>query len=178
MIFLIDNLPPTVEVLETERALIQDQINSIATRDTVITFILIMLISLGSGMAVFWSTDNVRYAGIVAAVFPVVGIVMSMLGVTKVVGFRSAARRLTDLSNDLIALNPVSGGSIDDINTLRAKYKRVDEYQSQLEKEKRTAVNGELAMYWEFDASTSAKSARGRDFLDRARESAETSTPG
>src|SRR5690606_29081777 len=130
MIFLIDNTPPTGEALERERELISNSIKQISTRDTVITFILIMLISLGSGMAVYWSTDSVRYAGIVAAVFPVVGIVMSILGITKVVGFRSAARQLTDLKNDLIALNPVSQSSVEDINTLRAKYKRVEEYHS------------------------------------------------
>lgn len=174
MIFQIDDRPPDLEALETEKAAIKDEIRKISTRDTIITFILILCISLASGLAVYEATDNVRYAGIAASVFPVLGIVMSLLGITRVVGFRSAAIRLAELKNNLIALNPVSESSAQDINGLRTRYKRVDAYQTQVEAEGRAPVNGELAMYWEFDASTSAKSARGREFLGRARDSVDS----
>ncbi|MEX2352536.1 MAG: hypothetical protein WD709_00010, partial [Gammaproteobacteria bacterium] len=85
--------------------------------------------------------------------------------------------RLAELKTNLIALNPVSDNSINDINSLRSKYQRVDDYQKQVEAEGRPTVNGELAMYWEFDASTSAKSARGRDYLIRAQGQRENQDP-
>jgi len=173
MIFQIDHIPPTLAALESERALVAQKIKSISLRDTIITFILIIMLSLITGLAVYWSTDNFRYAGISAAIFPLVGVTMSLLGITKAVGFRSSVRQLTDLKNEQINLNTISDSSIEDIKMLRAKYKRIEAYQTQIENEGRDLVNGELAMYWEFDASTSAKSARGRDFLDRARDSAE-----
>lgn len=170
MNFALENPPPSSTVLDTEREHISAQIRHISGRDTVITFILILVSSAVTGLIVYWSTGNFGYAGAAAAVFPVLGTVLTLLGVTKVAGFRSAALRLTDLKNELISLNTVSADSMEDIETLAARYPIIQAYQRLLEASGRQPVNAELAMYWGFDTSTQAKTAKGRDFLDRARE--------
>lgn len=174
MNFAIDNPPPSQDMLEAEKKAIGMQIRKISNRDTLITFILIILTSLVIGFIVYWSTGNIGYAGLAAAVFPILGLILTLAGITKGAGFRSAALRLTDLKNELISLNPVSDDSMDDIETLSSKYSMIKTYQSQIEQIGRHPVNGELAMYWGFDASTLAKTARGRQFLDRARESVDS----
>lgn len=174
MNFALESTPPTQQMLDSERLSVSAQIRLISGRDTLITFILIIISSAVTGMVVYWSTGNVRYAGIATAFFPILGTVLTMTGITKVAGFRSAALRLTDLKNELISLNPVSGESIKDIETLCSRYSTIDDYQKKIRASGRTPVNAELAMYWDFDASTQAKTARGRDFLDRARESVES----
>ncbi len=174
MNFALENTPPTQAMLDSERESISGQIRHISGRDTLITFVLIIISSAVTGMIVYWSTANVRFAGIAASVFPVLGILLTMTGITKVAGFRSAALRLTDLKNELISLGPVSADSQKDIETLCGKYAIIDTYQEKIISTGRTTVNAELAMYWDFDASTQAKTARGRDFLDRARESVES----
>lgn len=166
----LESPPPSASTLETERQRITAEIRRISGRDTLITFILIILVSTASGMVVYWTTGNVAYAGSAAAVFPILGTVMTLLGITKVAGFRSAARQLTDLKNELISLNPVSPDSMKDVETLASRYPLIGDYQRQVVSSGRMPVNAELALYWDFDASTQAKTARGRDFLDRARE--------
>ncbi len=174
MNFALDSTPPSQDMLEAEKKAIGVQIRQISNRDTLITFILIIISSLMLGFIVYWSTGNIGYAGLAASVFPVLGLVLTLAGITKGAGFRSAALRLTDLKNELISLNPVSGDSIEDVETLGSKYSMIKSYQSQVEQIGRLPVNAELAIYWEFDASTLAKTARGRNFLDRARESVDS----
>jgi hypothetical protein len=170
MNFALENAPPTVQALATEREQIAAEIKRISSRDTLITFVLIIISSAVAGLVVYWSTDNATWAGAAAAVFPVLGTVFTLTGITKVAGFRSAALRLTDLKNELISLNPVSDDSQEDIEKLESKYPAIKTYQRQIKASGRETVNAELAMYWGFDASTQAKTARGRDFLDRAKE--------
>jgi len=174
MNFALENTPPSQDMLESERQAVSAQIRRIAGRDTMITFILIIITSVVTGLIVFWSTGNSGYAGFAAAVFPILGLILTVTGVTRGAGFRSAALRLTDLKNDLIALSPVSTDSMEDVEELCKKYSMVETYQQQVEASGRLPVNGELAMYWGFDASTQAKTARGRAYLDRARESVDT----
>jgi len=150
------------------------EISRISLRDITITFILIIVCSIGLGAIVYWSTENAKYAGIASALFPVLGVILSVLGITKNAGFRSAAQKLTNLRNDLIAVNPASSESQRDVEKLCAKYDVVAGYSDKLKGIERNMVNGELAMYWEFDTSTMAKTARGRDFLDKAKDSVET----
>lgn len=174
MNFALENTPPSHNMLESERSKVSAQIRLIAGRDTLITFILIILTSLVTGLIVFWSTGNIGYAGFSAAIFPILGLLLTLTGITRGAGFRSAALRLTDLKNDLIALSPVSADSMEDIEELCKKYPMVDTYQHQVKTSGRPPVNGELAMFWGFDASTQAKTARGRAYLDRARESVDS----
>lgn len=174
MNFALENTPPSQDMLASEKELISAQIRRISSRDTIITFILIIISSAVTGLIVYWSTGSVSYAGISAAVFPVLGTLLTIAGITKVAGFRSAALRLTDLKNELISLNPVSADSMKDINSLASRYETIGAYQQQVKASGRPTVNAELAMYWDFDASTQAKTARGRDFLDRAREAVDS----
>ena len=46
----------------------------------------------------------------------------------------------------------------------------VGAYNKKLLEQDRETVNAELAMYWEFDSSTMANTARGRDLINKARE--------
>ena len=174
MYFTLDKAPPGSEILETERQIIADQIKRISGLDTLITFILIIISSLVIGLIVYWTTGQIVKAGLSATIFPILGLILTLSGITKGAGFRSAALKLTDLKNELISLAPVSKDSIKDIETLRSKYNLIESYQKQIERINRLPVNGELAMYWEFDASTLAKTARGRDYLERARDSVDS----
>ncbi len=169
--FSLEQTPPTVEMIEKERAEFLREMQSITKRDTIITIFLIILVSLLIGLIVYSSTDNPMYAGIAVAFLPLLGIVLSIAGVTKAMGFRSAAIRLNDLNNELIALNEVSVENLKDIELLCKQHKMVYVYQQEVIASKRSPINAELAMYWEFDSSTLAKTAKGRDFLEKARES-------
>ena len=170
MHFVIDNAPPSERELQAERDRLSSEISRISSRDTTITFILIIICSVGLGAIVYWSTDSVTYAGIASAVFSVLGIILSILGITKNAGFRSAAHKLTNLKNDLISVSPASSESQKDVVKLCAKYDIVSAYSNKLKEIERDMVNGELAMYWEYDTSTLAKTARGRAFLDKAKD--------
>jgi hypothetical protein len=46
----------------------------------------------------------------------------------------------------------------------------VFEYHEKILEQNREPVNGELAMFWEFDSSTQANTARGRDLLNKAKD--------
>lgn len=170
MFFLIDKTPPTLDMIEDARRGLKQEIKRITGRDTLITFLLIFASSLGTAVTVYWATGRADYAGIAASVFPVLGAGLGLAGVIRTIGFRSSDTRLTDLRNALAALNPVSTEAGRDILSLSGRYPVVRSYQKQLEKVGRPPVNGELAMYWEFDSSTLAKTARGREFLERARD--------
>jgi len=169
--FNIDSKPPKQEVINHEISCISTDIKQLSARDTLITFILIALTSLVAGTVVFWTTGNYYYAGGAAAVFPILGTVFSVMGVTKSAGFRSAAIKLDELKNNLAALKPVSKNDLKDIEKLSSTHKIIEQYFNQIKDEDRPVVNGELAMFWEFDTSTMAKTAKGRDYLEKARES-------
>jgi hypothetical protein len=47
----------------------------------------------------------------------------------------------------------------------------VESYCKKAEQLDREMVNGELAMFWDCDASTLAKQDKRKDFVDRARDS-------
>ena len=170
MIFGIDQPPPTMELLEQERNILATEIRRITNRDTAITFLIIIISSIALGLAVYWHTVNLTYTGISVAVFPLLGTVLSLAGATKSTGFRSAANRINEYQNDLIGVSPVSAASVKDIDTLTARHKLVNEYQQKIAQQDRPTVNAELAMYWEFDSSTLANTARGRDLVNKARE--------
>ena len=169
--FSLEETPPTVEMIDKERAKVRREMNSITKRDTVITFILIILVSLLIGLIVYSATDNSMYAGMAVAFLPLLAVILSFVGITQAMGFRSAAIRLNDLNNDLIALNNVSDDNYRDIERLCRQHKMVESYQQAVIAINRSPINAELAMYWEFDSSTLAKTAKGRDFLEKARES-------
>ena len=170
MNFIIDEDPPTAEILEQERNLLKSEIKRMALRDTIVTFVIISVCSLALGLIVFWQTDNLRYTGMAIAVFPILGTLMSLLGITKSTGFRSAANSIAEMQNELAGLNPITNTSLKDVDTLAARHKMVGAYNKKLLEQDRETVNAELAMYWEFDSSTMANTARGRDLINKAKE--------
>lgn len=169
MNFVIDGMPPDADAITEERNQISARIKSIHRHDTIVTFILILLTSAALGAAVYWGTDNVKYAAISASVFPIIGVIMSLTGLTTATGFRSAVVRMGELNYNLVALNPVSKESYNDIESLARKYKQVEEYINRVKNLGRDVVNGELAMFWEWDSSTQAKTARKRAMLEKAK---------
>ena len=86
------------------------------------------------------------------------------------VGFRSAVLRMGELNYNLVALNPISNDSYSDVKKLAEKYKQVEAYLNKVKELDREVVNGELAMFWEWDASTEAKTARTRAMLGKAKD--------
>ena len=170
MNFTIDSTPPTLEILEQERNMLASEIKRLTVRDTLITFLIIIVASTVLGLIVYWQTGSVRYTGISVAVFPVLGTILSLLGITKSTGFRSAANNIAELHNDLIGISPIPNTSMKDIDTLTSRHKMINKYQSIVVEQDRPTVNAELAMYWEFDSSTLANTARGRDLVNKAKE--------
>ena len=171
MNFTIENKPPTSDMINNEKECIIDEISHIKKRDLLITAILIIASSILLGNIVYWSTDSYQYAGIAMAIFPVLGVIMSTIGITKSAGFRSAAIRMGELRNELIGFNSVSDDGNEDIQKLCKRHSLINNYHKAVEDSGRKLVNGELAMYWEFDTSTMAKTAKGRDYLKQAKES-------
>jgi hypothetical protein len=77
--------------------------------------------------------------------------------------------QMIELNHELIALVPISGDNRDEVQKLVKKYPKVQAYVAQVEAVPRELVNGELALFWEWDATTSAKHERGRDYVEKAR---------
>ncbi|MEJ2761157.1 MAG: hypothetical protein P8126_06350 [Gammaproteobacteria bacterium] len=177
MNFTIDQTPPEEAELSKEREHIAVQIKRIQQRDTAITFLLILTTSIAASLAVYWSTNNIKYAAIAFSVFPVIGVIMSLAGLITTVGFRSNAMRMIELRNEMIALNPVSEDSRSDVDKLSDRYAQVDIYRRKVADLSRPVVNGELAMFWEWDASTQAKTAKQRAYLKSASKSARKRIP-
>lgn len=176
MNFIIDRAPPTEDEIQNERERIGKQIKRINTQDTVITFTLILVSSTVLSLVTFSYTNNVKFAAIAFSIFPIIGVVAALAGVITVVGFRSNAMRMIELRNELIALNPVSDDSMGDVRNLSEKYVQVDIYRRKVSDMGRSLVNGELALFWEWDASTQAKTAKQRAYLENAKESVDMST--
>lgn len=169
MKFHIDNVPPEPDEIARERARISADIKRLKQRDMAITFVLILLFSAGAAAAVYWATDNLPYAAIAGAVFPLVGAILALSGVVTAAGFRSQALALIELNHELIALLPISEDSRDEVAKLAHKYPKVQAYMGKVDAIPRELVNGELALFWEWDATTSAKGDRGRAFVEKAR---------
>ena len=170
MYFNIEEAPPTAEVLEQERNVLSGEIKRLTTRDTILTFVLIVFSSVILGLIVYWQSSNVMYTSIAISVFPILGTILSLLGITKSMGFRSIANTIAELQQDLIAVSPVPSASIKDVDTLSERHKLVKAYNKNVVELDRPTVNAELAMYWEFDSSTMANTARGRDLVQKAKD--------
>ncbi len=170
MNFIIDETPPAAQILKQERNLLEAEIKRLALRDTITTFVIISISSVVLGLIVFWQTGNLRYTGISIAVFPVLGTILSLLGITKSTGFRSAANSIAELQHELAGLSPIANTSLKDVETLANRHKSVNAYHQKILQQDRETVNAELAMYWEFDSSTMANTARGRDLVNKAKE--------
>ena len=169
MNFNIEEAPPSPDTLEKGRAVITKEIGRLTSRDTLVTFLIIIFCSILLGLVIFWYTDSIKYAGISVSIFPVLGTIFSLMGITKSIGFRSAANRLDELHSDVIQLSPVLDKSMEDIKALCTRHMLVFEYHEKTLEQNRKPVNGELAMFWEFDSSTQANTARGRDLLNKAK---------
>ena len=168
MKFHIDEAPPQPEEMDRERTRIRAEIARLKRRDMIVTFIVILMFSAVASMGVYWATDNVSYAAITGAVFPLVGAILALSGLVSASGFRSATLRMIELNHELIALVPISGDNRDEVQKLSRKYPKVQAYVAQVEAIPRELVNGELALFWEWDATTSAKEERGREYVERA----------
>ncbi len=164
MEFEMNRQPPSAENIAKEREHLSREIKHIKVVDTIISFVLIILSSVVISFVVYTSTDSIKYAAISATFFPMLATILSLFGITSIHGFRSAEMKLIELNNSIIALSPVLKTN-KDIARLRRKYTNIDAYNKKVEEMGRELVNGELAMFWAWDASTAAK-MMATDFLD------------
>lgn len=169
MKFHIDESPPQPEEMDRERTRIRAEMQRLKRRDMIVTFIVILTFSVGAALAVYWGTSNVSYAAITAAVFPLIGAILTLSGLVAAAGFRSQAQRMIELNHELIGLVAISGDNREEVQKLIKKYPKVQAYVAKVEAIPRELVNGELALFWEWDATTSAKGDRGRAFVEKAR---------
>lgn len=168
MKFAIDGAPPATEEIEEERTRISVQIRRIKRLDNLISMLVILAATAAACLAVYFTTYSIRYAAITATIFPVVGVVLSLTGVISAAGFRSAARQLIELDHQLIALNRISESNLADVRKLAARYLVVDDYWTKTTEMGRDLVNGELAMFWGYDASTLGEQDKGKEYLTKA----------
>ena len=169
MKFNIEEAPPPPEEIDRDRTRIRTEMKRLKRRDMIVTFIVILMFSAGAALAVYWGTDNLSYAAITGAVFPLVGAVLSLSGLVTAAGFRSQALRMIELNHELIELVAITGDNREEVQKLGRKYPKVQAYVAQVEAIPRELVNGELALFWEWDATTSAKQERGREYVEKAR---------
>ncbi|MBF8268801.1 MAG: hypothetical protein HW386_510 [Gammaproteobacteria bacterium] len=177
MEFRIDLPPPLQDDIVRERDLLNTRIRQIRNRDLIVTSVLILMASIVIALAVYWLTNSLKYAAISAVIYPSLSVVLNVLGITTNTGFRSAALQLIELNNSLIALKPLSEDNID-VRNLSAKYKEIAAYTNKVKEIGRDFINGELAMFWEWDSSTGAKTARARSYVNRARKSIQQNADG
>lgn len=168
MEFNIKLPPPEESVIIRERELVSDRLRKVHNRDMIVTSILILVSSAIVALAVFWFTSSIKYAAIASAIYPVLSVILHLAGITGSTGFRSAALQMVELNNSLISLKPIPEGNTD-IQELSSKYKTIAAYVDKVNSLGREFVNAELAMFWEWDASTGAKTARARDYVNKAR---------
>ena len=172
MDFYIDAPPPTDDEIVRERDLLSEQIKGVKMKDMIVTAIIVIATSTVVAFAVYWLSDSVKYAAISASIYPLISVVLNLLGVTTNTGFRSATMQLIELNNNLINLKPVASDN-PDIEDLRSKYPEIASYVDKVREMNRDFVNGELASFWEYDAGTQAKTARARNWVNKARKSRE-----
>lgn len=170
MDFNIDLPPPEEEEIAGEREQLTGRLNRVRRLDMIVTTIIVMVTSTLLAFAVYWFTNNIKYAAISAVVYPVISVVLSLFGITTNTGFRSAAREIIELNNNLISLKPVPGSN-PDIDELSSKYEEIRNYVDRVREMGRDFVNGELAVFWAWDAGTQAEAVKARSFVDQARES-------
>ncbi len=163
MILDLNNSPPSSADIAQEHARLSSAMRSVRRRDNLITTVIILSASLVAGLAVFWTTRNLRYAGMAAAIFPLLGACLSIFGVITAAGFRSAAKQMIEFDHQLIALSQISENSVGDVERLCAKYSPVARYVAKVRETDREITNGELAMFWELDSSTAGKHMKGWD---------------
>lgn len=171
MKFSFDNPPPDADDIARERDRVSAQIRRIKRLDMMISMLVILVTTIVACLAVYYSTNSIRMAAITATIFPIVGIVLSLTGVISAAGFRSAARQLIELNHQMIELTPVSENAEPDVKKLASKYLMVDDYWTKTTEMGRELVNGELALFFGFDASTMGKHDKGKDYLTQARRS-------
>lgn len=157
----LNGAPPGAQEIATEKARVSATMRRVRLHDNLVTAFIILSVSLLVGLAVFWTTRSLRYAGMAAAIFPLIGACLSVFGFITAAGFRSAAKRMIELNHELIALTPISGNSRDDVTTLCAKYAPVARYVARVEEAGRGLTNGELATFYELDASTAGRHMKG-----------------
>lgn len=170
MDFIIDKSPPNDEAIKLEKERILVEIKQIKQRDTLISFIFIVIISVVMAALIYWTTDNITYATVAVLAFPVLSIILNLFGIAANMGFRSAEKQLIDLNHELVALTPISDNN-HDITNLSAKYKEVSDYRERTKEIGRHLVNGELAMFWEWDVSTMAKQDKAKAYVEQAKKS-------
>jgi 2-hydroxychromene-2-carboxylate isomerase len=153
--------PPGADEIARERERVQKEISAVRVRDGLITAFIIVSVSGMLGLVVFWTTRNLRYAGMAAAIFPLIGACLSVFGLITAAGFRSAAKQMIELNHRLIALNPISDSSREDVMMLCGKYPAVARYVGRVQELDREITNGELATFWELDASTAGRHVKG-----------------
>ena len=169
MEFNLDLPPPEEGEIVKEREAISDLLRKVHNRDMIVTSVLILVTSLVVALAVFWFTGSIKYAAISSAIYPVLSVVLHWVGVTGSTGFRSAALKMIELNNSLISLKPIPVDNAD-IPDLSSKYGKIHDYAAKVNELGREFVNAELAMFWEWDTSTQAKTAKARDYVHKARE--------
>ena len=174
MKFSFDGAPPSEDEIARELERINARIRRIKRLDVMISMLVILATTIVACMAVYFTTNNVRMAAITATIFPVVGILLSLTGITSAAGFRSAARQLIELNHQMIELTPISENAEADVKKLAAKYLVVDDYWTRTTEIGRSLVNGELALFFGFDASTLGKMDKGKDYLTQAKRSIST----
>lgn len=173
MNFDIDKTPPSADSIASEHVVLEEELKLIKRRDTIMSFILILIVSVILSVIVYLYTENTRYALITATVIPLLGSIMTLTGLVSNAGFRSAAHRIITINHKLFALETVSEDNSSDVEKLAKKYVQVQEYIDSVRALDRGLVNGELAMFWEWDASTMAKTARGREYIEKAKNTVE-----
>lgn len=169
MEFNLDQPPPEESEIIKEREALTDTLRKVHNRDLIVTSILIIVTSAIVALAVFWFTGSIKYAAISSAIYPILSVVLHWVGITGSTGFRSAALKMIELNNSLIALKPIPADNAD-IQELSSKYNKIHEYAGKVNALGRQFVNAELAMFWEWDTSTQAKTAKARDYVHKARE--------
>jgi len=153
--------PPNADEIAGERVRVSAEMRRVRRQDNLVTAFIILSVSLLIGLAVYWTTRDLRYAGVAAAIFPLIGACLSVFGVITAAGFRSAAKRMIELDHQLIALSEISENSGGDVERLCAKYPPVARYVERVQKSQREITNGELATFWELDSSTEGRHMKG-----------------
>ena len=161
MEFNLELPPPAESDIIREREVVSEELRKVHKRDLILTSILILVTSAIVALAVFWFTASITYA--------ILSVVLHYVGITGNTGFRSAALQMVELKNSLIALKPIPEDNAD-IQELSSKYTKIADYVDRVKELGRDFVNAELAMFWEWDTSTQAKTARARDYVHKARE--------
>lgn len=157
----LNGVPPDAQELAAEKLRVSATMRRVRMKDNLVTAFIILTVSVMAGLAVFWTTRNLRYAGMAAAVFPLIGACLSVFGIITATGFRSAAKQMIELNHSLIGLAPISESSRDDVDTLCTKYAPVARYVTRVRESGRELTNTELATFWELDSGTAGRHMKG-----------------